>query len=133
MRWYEVSAVALRLHSPQLWRPAQEDAEHVGIERRGIALGGLLRHRPGLAFGAGVVHGRIKPSEARDGPIDEIAHLAILADIGLDELGLGAKRTQLGDERLAGLLLAAADDDAAALAREGDSGSASDSGQRTGD
>jgi hypothetical protein len=61
--------------SRQLVLHAQQCAEHIGIEGGGVALGGLLRHRAGLAFRAGVVDGRIQAAEARDRLIDQIADL----------------------------------------------------------
>src|SRR5207253_625211 len=53
--------------------------EHIGVEGSGIGVSGLLRHRTGLAFGAGVVDGRVQPTKARDGPIDQVPHLVLVA------------------------------------------------------
>ena len=84
-------AAALSEHHPQLMLHAEERAEHIGIERRGVAVGGLLRHRAGLAFGAGAVDGRIQTTEARDGLIHEVARIVFAAHVGMDELGFGAE------------------------------------------
>jgi hypothetical protein len=46
-------------------------------EPNGVALRGLLCHRAGLAFRAGVVDGCIQAAEARDRLIDQIADLIV--------------------------------------------------------
>ena len=94
---------------------AEERAEHIGIERRGVAVGGLLRHRAGLAFGAGVVDGSIEPTEARDGLIDQARAHRPHGDVGADELGFGAELAQLSGQCLAGVLMAAGDDEPVAF------------------
>src|ERR1700731_3463578 len=97
---------------------AEQRAEHIGIERRGVAVGGLLRHRAGLAFGAGAVDGRIQATEARDGLIDQAAHIVIAAHVGADELRFAAELAQLGSQRLADVLMTAGNDDAIAFSRK---------------
>ena len=73
---------------------AEQRAEHIGIERRGVAVGRLLGHRAGLAFGAGAVDGRIQTTEARDGPIDQTAHIVFAAHIGTNEFRFAAEAAQ---------------------------------------
>ena len=85
---------ALSEHHPQLMLHAGERAEHISIECQGVAVGGLLGHRAGLAFGAGAVDGRIQTTEARDGLIHEVAHIFFAAHVGMDELGFGAEGAQ---------------------------------------
>ena len=97
---------------------AEQRAEHVGIERRGVAVGGLLRHRAGLALGAGAVDGRVQSAEARDGLIDQIAHVVLATHVGADEFRFAAEPAQLGGQGLAGLLVAAGNDDAVAFSRQ---------------
>jgi len=50
---------------------AQERAKDVGVEGSRVAVGGLLRHRAGLALSTGVVDSHIQATEARDGLIDQ--------------------------------------------------------------
>jgi hypothetical protein len=107
-------------------RSAQQCAEHIGIEGGGVALGGLLRHRAGLAFRTGVVDGRIQAAEARDGLIDQIADLIVVLNVGLDERGVSAEAAKLGRKLLAGVLVAAANDQSGAFLRESDGGRAAD-------
>ena len=42
---------------------AQNHAENIGVERRGIALRGLLGDRADLAFGAGIIHRDIEAAK----------------------------------------------------------------------
>src|SRR5438445_7662034 len=94
---------------------AEQRAENIRVEGGGIAVGCLLGHRAGLAFSAGIVDGGVQAAEACECPIDEIAYFVLMAYVGADELGLGAERTQLGRELLAGILAAAGDDEASAF------------------
>src|SRR2546428_435476 len=50
------ATVALSLHDAHFVLHAQDHAEDVRVERRGIAFRGLVRDRANLAFGAGIVH-----------------------------------------------------------------------------
>jgi len=50
-----------------------------------------------------------------DGRVDQHAHVLVVADVGLDELGLRAERAQLINERFAGLVTAAGGDHLRAL------------------
>jgi hypothetical protein len=75
------------------------------------ALGSLLRHGTGLAFGAGIVHGDIQATKAPDSVVDQAAHFFFLAYVGFDELGLRAEGMQLFGQSLAGFVSPAGDDD----------------------
>jgi hypothetical protein len=97
---------------------AEQRAEHVGVEGGGIRVGGLLRHRARLAFGAGVVDRCVQAAEARDGPIDQFPHVVLVANVGAEEFDFSAECTQLSRELLAGLLVATGDNDAVAFPRE---------------
>ena len=97
---------------------AEQRAEHIGIERRGVAVGGLLRHPAGLAFGAGAVDRRIETTEARDGLIDQAAHIVFAAHIGTDEFRFAAEAAKLSGQRLAAVVMAAGNDDAVAFPRK---------------
>ena len=107
--------------------------EHIGVEGGGIGVGGLLRHRAGLAFGAGVVDRRVQAAEARDGPIDQVPHVVLVANIRAEEFDFSAECAQLSRELLAGFLVATGDNDAVAFPRESKSRRAPDSSQRAGD
>src|SRR5206468_2223049 len=89
------AAAPLSLHHAQLMLHAEQRPEHIGVEGGGIGVGGLLRHRTGLAFGAGVVDGRVEPTKARDGPIDQAPHLVLLTHIRAEEFDVSAERAQL--------------------------------------
>jgi len=110
----------------------QNDAENIGVERRGIACRGLVRDRAALALGAGIVHRDIEAAKACDGLVDQRADVILLADIGVDELGLRAELAQLLDERLAGIITPTGNDYLRALPGEGNGSSAADPGQSTG-
>ena len=99
-----------RLHDAHFVLHAQDHAENIGVERRGIAFRGLVRDRANLAFGAGIVHRDIETAKPRDGLVDQSADVILLADVGVDELGLGTERAQLLDELLAGLIAPAGND-----------------------
>src|SRR5580693_7223418 len=111
---------------------AEQRAEHIGIERRGVAVGGLFRHPAGLAFGAGAVDGRIQTTETRDGLIDQAAHIVLAAHVGADELRFAAELAQLSSQRLADVLMAAGNDDAVAFPRKSKGCCTSNPSQRAG-
>ncbi len=98
----------------------EERAEHIGIEGRGVAVDGLLSQRAGLAFGAGAVDGRIQTAEARDGPIDQAAHIVFVAHVGAEEFNLTAEPAQLSSQALADVLMTAGNDNAVAFPRKGE-------------
>ena len=84
---------------------AQDHAENIRVERRGIAFRGLVRDRANLAFGPSIVHRDIETSKPCDGLVDQSADVILLADVGVDKLGLRTERAQLFNERLAGLIM----------------------------
>src|SRR6202040_2068112 len=94
---------------------------------RGIAFRGLLRDPAALAFGASIVHCNIETPKSRDGLVDHIADVVLLANVGVDELGFRTGGTQFLDEPLAGLVTPASHDHLRALLREGDGCCATDS------
>src|SRR6267378_3240660 len=57
-----------------------------------------VRDRTNLPFSGGIVHRDIETAKAGDGLVDQRAHVFLLADVGVDELGLGTERAQLLDE-----------------------------------
>jgi len=95
-------AAALLLHDARFVLHAQDDAEDVGVERRGVGLGGLVDDRADPTFGARIVHRYIEASEPLDGLVDERADVVLMAYIGVDELGFRTVRAQLLGECLAG-------------------------------
>jgi hypothetical protein len=90
------------LHDAHLVLHAQNHTENIRVERRGIAFRGLLRNRANLAFGASIVQRDIETAKPCDGFVDQCADVTLLADIGVDELGLRTESAQLLGERLAG-------------------------------
>ena len=120
--------MALGLHHAQLMLHAQKRSQHIGVEGRRVAFRGLLRHRAGLAFGAGIVDGHVEPTKARDRSIDQVGDLIVVAHIGTYEFRL-PPLPQFGGQRLAGFITAAGDDDAGAFASEGKGSGASYAGE----
>ncbi len=107
---------------------AQDDAEHVGVEGRGVALRGLVRDRTDLAFGAGIVHRDIETAEPCDDLVDQSADVILLADVGVDERGLRPKLAQFLSERFAGLVAPTRNHHRCALLGKGDGGGTADAG-----
>jgi hypothetical protein len=112
---------------------AQEGAENVGIEGGRVALGGLLRHRTGLAFGSGAVYSHIQATEARDGLVDEAANIIFMADVSAPILCLGADLAKFSDQFLAGFVASARDNDARTVFRESQGGGPSNTREGAGD
>src|SRR6266436_3480622 len=95
------AAAALSLHGAHLVLHAQDHAENIGVECRGITFRGLVGDRADLAFGAGIIHRDIEAAKPRDGLVDQSADVILLAHIGADKIGLGAERAQGFDKLLA--------------------------------
>jgi hypothetical protein len=127
------AAAPLGLHGTHFVFHAQDHAENVGLERRSKGFRGLVRDRADLAFGAGVVHREIETAKSCDGLVDQSADVILLADVGVDELGLRTQRAQLLNECLTGLITPTGNDHFRALLGEGDGGGAPDAGQTAGD
>src|ERR1700732_691878 len=85
------------------------------------------------SIGGGVVHGDIETPKPRDGLVDHIADVTLLANVGVDELGFRAESAQLLNERLAGRITPTGNDHLRALLGEGNGSGAPDAGQSTGD
>ena len=69
----------------------------------------------------------IETAKPRDRLVDQGADVIVLADVGVDELGLRTERAQFFNERLAGLITPAGNDHLRAL--PGDGGGATDASQ----
>src|ERR1700738_1769986 len=123
------ATVALSLHDAHFVLHAQDHAENIRVERRGIAFRSLGRDRATLSFGAAIDHRDIETAKPCDGLVDHSADVTFLADVGVDELGLRTERAQLLNERLAGLITPTGNDHLRALLGEGDGGGATDAGQ----
>ena len=76
---------------------------------------------------------RRSSSRWRAGVAHQCGHVSFLGHIGADELGLRAGGTQLDDERGAGVVAAAGDDEVGAFAGKGQRGGAANAGQGAGD
>ncbi len=125
--------MALGPHDAKLVLHAEDRAQDIGVESRGIGLGRLVGDRTRLAFGAGRVDGGVDAAEPFDGCVDQAADLIVGTDVGLDKGGLGAEAGQIIRQGMTLVGIAAGDDDAIAGASEGDSGGATDAGQGAGD
>jgi len=79
-----------------------------------------------VPFGCGIVHRDIQTAEPRNSLVDHRADVILLANVGVDEFGLGTKRTQLFDEFLADFIATAGNDYLGALLGEGDGRGAAD-------
>src|SRR6266481_2040866 len=104
---------------------AQQRAENVGVESGRVALGGLICHRAHLAFGPGVVNGYIETTEARDGLIDQVAHIFVVAHVGTPILRLSADLAEFSKQFLAGFVATTRDNNARTLLRKGNRGGSS--------
>jgi hypothetical protein len=65
---------------------AQDHAENIRVERRGIGFRGLVRDGANPAVGASIVDRDIETAKLCDGPVDQSADLILVADVGVDEL-----------------------------------------------
>src|ERR1700731_3814160 len=127
------AAVTLRKHHAQFVLHTQQCAENVGVESRRVALGGLLRHRTGLAFGAGGVNSHIQGTEARHRLIDQVSYVVLVSYIGFHVFRLRVESAEFSHQILAGFVASARDNDARALFREGKGGGSSDAREGAGD
>ncbi len=83
---------------------AQDYAENIRLERRGIGFRGLVRDRANPAVGASIVDRDIETAKLCDGPVDQSADFILVADVGVDELGLRSETAQFLGERLADVI-----------------------------
>ena len=120
------AAATLGLHHAQFVFHAEDCAEDVGVEGRGIAFHGLLDSRAGFALGAGGVDGNVEPAEALHGLVDERSNVVLMAHIGADKLGFRAGGAQLGDERGACVFVTTGGNDLRPFLGKGESGGAGD-------
>ena len=97
-----------------------------------ISLGGLLGQQPGLTFGTGVVDRHIQTTKARDGLVDEIAHVVLAPDIGTHEFRLDAESAQLGHQLPPGVFASTGNNHVRTFLSEGERGCAADAGQCAG-
>ena len=116
----------LSLHDAHFVLHAQDHAENIRVERRGIAFRGLVRDRANLAFGAGIVHRDIETAKPCDGLVDQVADFIVAANVGLDEGGFGTQAAQLALESLALRFPATGNDEAGTVLGKGQSGGAAD-------
>src|SRR5260370_23020613 len=67
---------------------AQQCAENICVECRGVAFGGLVSERSRLTLGTCVVDGRVEPAEARYDMVDQVSDIAFATHIGLPQICL---------------------------------------------
>jgi hypothetical protein len=118
---------------PQFVLHAQKDAEYVGVEGGGVAFGCLLGHRPGVAFGTGVVDGNVEAAKPGDGLVDQILYIGLMANVGSDEFSFGTGGAKLDGQGFTCVIASAGNDDACAFFREGEGRGAANASQCTGD
>jgi hypothetical protein len=126
-------AAPLSLHDAHFVLHAQDYAENIRVERRGVTVRGLVRDRATLAFGASIVHRHIEATKPCDCLVYQRADVVLLANVGVDELGLGTERTQLLNEGLAGVITPTGNDHLRALLGEGNGGGAPDAAEAASD
>src|SRR6266446_3725167 len=111
----------------------QQRAQHVGVEGARVALSGLLSYRAGLAFGTSSVDSHVQVTKPLDGPINQAAHIVVVAHVGADVLSLNAKRAQFGGQGIANLVAPPADNYVSALTRKSYGCGAPDTRESAGD
>src|ERR1700730_17745682 len=89
------TAATLWKHHAQFVLHAQQCAENVGVESRRVALGGLLRHRTGLALGTGGVYSHIQATKARHCLIDQVSYFVLVAYVSIHVFRLGVESVEL--------------------------------------
>ena len=76
---------------------AQQHAQHISVEGGRVALRGLLGYETARPFGPGVVDGNIQATEARDGLIDQVANVLVVAYVATPIFGLSADLAEVSD------------------------------------
>src|SRR3977135_1829157 len=80
------AAAFLWQHHAKFVLHAQQRAEHVGLERRRVAVRSLLRHWAGHPFRTRSVYGDIQTAKPFHGLVDQVTYVVFAAHIGTDEL-----------------------------------------------
>src|SRR6266851_5201826 len=106
---------------------AQQRAEDVGVESGRVALCCLLCYETARPLSPGIVDGHIQAAKARDGLIDQVADVLVVAYVSTPILCLSADLAEFSDQFLADFVASARDDDARTFIRESNCSSASDS------
>src|SRR5882757_466420 len=109
----------------------EQCAQHVGIERSGIALSGLIDDEAGLTFGAGDVDGYVEAAEAGHGLVDQAADFIIVTYVGLDKDAFPPYPLEFNFEGLTLSGTAAGNNQTSADLGECHCGGATDAGQGT--
>jgi hypothetical protein len=95
---------------------AEQHAEYVRVESRGVGFRRLVHDGAGVALCPGVVDGDVDAPEPGDSTIDQGSHIALVANVRLDEQSVCFVDLELGLQCRAGLGVATGDDDLVALA-----------------
>src|ERR1700686_5522279 len=95
------AAVFLWQHHAKFVFHAQQRAEHVSIERSGVAVRSLLRYRAWHAFRTGSVHSDIQTAKSFHGLVDQVSYVFFVAHIGTDEFRFGTCLADFTDDLLA--------------------------------
>src|ERR1700687_3934440 len=127
------AAALLGGHHTKLVLEAEQRPQHVGIERGGITLSGLVDDQAGLPFGTGDVDRYVEVAEAGHGLVDQAADFVIVTDISLDEDGFRAELLQFDFEGLALGRAATGNNQTSATFGKCKGGGATDAGESTSD
>ena len=76
------ASTSLGKHHAQLMLHAEQRAQDVCVEGRGIGFRGLFRHRTGFALSSSAIDSNIQMTKARDGLIHQIPHVMFIPDVG---------------------------------------------------
>src|SRR3984957_16121286 len=93
-----------------------------------VALGCLLRHRTGLAFGARIVDRHIEPTEPSYGLVDQVADVVLVPNVSADEFSFQAETTDFLRQGMSRLVATAGHDNSGAFLREGQCRGTADTG-----
>src|SRR5690349_7771950 len=78
-------------HHPQFVLHAEQRAQDVCVEGRGVSLCSLFRHRAGCAFGSSAIDSSIQATKARDSLVDECPDIIVVSNVGFYEFDFCAK------------------------------------------
>jgi len=81
------------MHGANFVLHTQDHAEHIRVKPLRKRFRGLTLDRVNWAFGASIVHRHVEATKPRAGFVDHGADVSLIADAGVDELGLRTERT----------------------------------------
>src|SRR5216683_3355453 len=94
-RHVDDAAASLGKHNAHLMLHAEQRAQDVCVERRGVGFCSLFGHRARFALSSSAIDSGIQTTKARDGPIHQITKIVIVSHVGTNEFGLRTKLSEL--------------------------------------